>query len=46
MQFAFEGEGSSHLTQKSLEEYIMKLEDPAEVRKLVLSMINSAYQLN
>ena len=46
MQFAFEGEGSAHLTQKALEEYIMKLEDPAEVRKLILSMINSAYQLN
>lgn len=24
----------------------MKVEDPAEVRKLVLSLINSAYQLN
>lgn len=46
MQFAFEGEGSSILSQKALEEYIIKLEDPVEVRKLVLSMINSAYQLN
>ena len=34
------------MTQKALEQYILKLEDPAEVRMLVLSMINSAYQLN
>jgi len=46
MQFAFEGEGATHLTQKALEEYILKLEDVVEVQKLALSMINSAYQLN
>lgn len=34
------------MTQKALEQYILKLEDPAEVRMLILSMINSAYQLN
>lgn len=34
------------LTQKSLEEYIINQENPYDVQQLIISMVNSAYELN
>jgi hypothetical protein len=34
------------LTQKSLEEYIMNLENPADIQSLIVAMVNSSYELN
>ena len=34
------------LTQRSLEEFIINLENPADVQSLVISLVNSAYELN
>lgn len=45
-KFAFYGKDAEKLTQKALEEHIMKEKDMEEVRKICLAMINSAYQLN
>lgn len=44
--FAFTGPDSTSLTQKSLEEYIINLENPGDIQLLIVSMINSAYELN
>ena len=34
------------MTQKSLEEYIMNLESEQDIQALIISLINSAYELN
>ena len=34
------------LSQKSLEEYIMNLENVEDVQLLIISLVNSAYDLN
>jgi hypothetical protein len=34
------------LTQKSLEEYIIHLESPKDIKLLITSMVNSAFELN
>ena len=34
------------LTQKSLEEYILNLENPTDIQALIISLINSSYELN
>src|SRR5450830_1555320 len=34
------------LSQKSLEEYILNLENPADIQQLIISMVNSSYELN
>lgn len=44
--FAFSGPEQMTLTQKSLEEYIINLESPADVQALIISLVNSAYELN
>lgn len=46
MKFAYSGVNGAYLTQKALEEYIIKLEDPEDVRMFCLAIINSAYELN
>lgn len=44
--FAFSGPDQLLLSQKALEEYIMNLENPADIQALVISLIHSSYELN
>lgn len=44
--FAFSGPDQMELSQKSLEEYILNLENPHDVQSLIISLVNSAYELN
>lgn len=44
--FAFSGPEASQLSQKALEEYIINQEDPKEIQNLIISITNSAYELN
>ena len=44
--FAFTGPDQLALSQKSLEEYILNVENPKDVQLLIISMVNSAYDVN
>jgi hypothetical protein len=44
--FAFSGPDQMELSQKSLEEYIMNLESVQDVQALIISLVNSSYELN
>ena len=44
--FAFTGADQMDLSQRSLEEYIMNLENVADVQALIIALVNSAYELN
>ena len=46
MKFSYTGPEAQQLTQKALEEHIMKETDVENLRLLCLSIINSAYELN
>ena len=44
--FAFSGPDQMELSQKSLEEYIINLESVQDVQSLIISLVNSSYELN
>jgi hypothetical protein len=44
--FAFSGPDHATLTQKSLEEFILNMENPEEIQQLIVSMLTQAYDLN
>lgn len=44
--FAFTGPEQALLTQRSLEEYILNLESPADVQALIVALVTSSYELN
>jgi hypothetical protein len=44
--FAFSGPEQMTLTQKSLEEYILNIENEADIQALIISLVNSSYELN
>ena len=44
--FAFSGPDQMQLSQRSLEEYIMNLESVQDVQLLIISLVNSSYELN
>ncbi|CDW78620.1 UNKNOWN [Stylonychia lemnae] len=44
--FAFTGQDHLTLTQKSLEEYILNMDNPQEIQQLIIAMISQAYELN
>ena len=44
--FAFSGPDQMELSQRSLEEYIMNLESVQDVQALIISLVNSSYELN
>jgi len=44
--FAFSGANQMELSQRSLEEYISNLESVEDVQSLIISLVNSSYELN
>lgn len=44
--FAFSGANQMELSQRSLEEYIINLESADDVQSLIISLVNSSYELN
>lgn len=44
--FAFTGPDQMTLSQRSLEEYIINLENVNDVQSLIISLVNSSYELN